>query len=228
MRDADQRRAGIEEPPDRVEVVLGPLARLRLHQHERPVGCQRLADVARRRGRIAQVVERVEDADEVVAVARERIGARHLEPHPLGDAGLGGRFAGALDPARMGVEARERRGREGLGHDDRRGAVAAADVRHARPRLQLLDDALERGQPAAHQVLAVAGAEEDLRAGEETVVMIVPVQARAAAERLGKAVLVGEERRQDVVRTEQVELALIVGKRHRCSGGSVYVPLAAS
>ena len=92
-------------------------------------------------------------------------------------------------------------------------AVAAADVRYARPRLQLLDDAVERGQPVAHQVLAVAGAEEDLRPGEETVVVLVPVQARAAAERLDQAVLVGEERRQDVVRTEQVELALIVGER---------------
>ena len=94
VRDADQRRAGVEHPPDRVEVVLGPVARLRLHQHQRPVGRQRLADVARRRGRIAEVVERVEDADEVVALARERVGARHLEAHPLRDARLGGRLAG--------------------------------------------------------------------------------------------------------------------------------------
>ena len=58
--------------------------------------------------------------------------------------------------------------------------------------------------------------------------MFVPGQARAAAERLDQAVLVGEERRQDVVRTEQVEVALLVGEPTACSGGSAYVPLAAS
>ena len=83
------------------------------------------------------------------------------------------------------------------------------------PASQLLDDAVERREPAAHQVLAVAGAEEDLGSGEETVVVFVPGQARAAPERLDQAVLVGEERRQDVVRTEQIELALLVGERDR-------------
>ena len=71
------------------------------------------------------------------------------------------------------------------------------------------------GSQLAHQVLAVAGAEEGLGSGEETVVVFVPGQARAAPERFDQAVLVGEERRQDVVRTEQIELALLVGERDR-------------
>ena len=107
VRDADQRRAGVEEPADRVEVVLGAVARLRLDEHQRPVGRERLADVARRGGRIAEVVEGVEETDEVVPLARERVGSRHLEPHPLRDAGFRGRLARPLDPARMRVEARE-------------------------------------------------------------------------------------------------------------------------
>jgi len=93
--------------------------------------------------------------------------------------------------------------------------VATADVRHARPRPQLLNDAVERREPTAYQVLAVAGAEEDLGSGKETVVVFVPEQALAAPERLDQAVLVSEERRQDVVRTQQIELALLVGERGR-------------
>jgi hypothetical protein len=64
-------------------------------------------------------------------------------------------------------------------------------------------------------VLAVAGAEEDLGAREEAVVVLVPVQAAAAAERLEEAVLIREERREDVVRTEHVDRALRVGERDR-------------
>jgi hypothetical protein len=59
----------------------------------------------------------------------------------------------ALAPARgvdrggVGVEAVDGRRRERLGHEDRRGAVAAADVGDARAALELGDDAVERRQP---------------------------------------------------------------------------------
>jgi hypothetical protein len=93
--------------------------------------------------------------------------------------------------------------------------VAAADVRHARPRLELLYHALERGKPAWHQVLPVPGAEECLGSGEQAVVVLAPGQAGAAPECFDQAVLVREERREDVVRAQQVELALFVGERDR-------------
>ncbi len=215
MRDADQRRARVEHPADRVEVVLGAVACLRLHEHQRPVGRQRLAKVSRRPGRVAEVVEGVEQADEVVPLDRQCTGSRDLEAHPLGDPALLRRLACALDPTPVRVKARERRGGEGLGHDDRRGAVAAADVRHARPRLELLRHAVERGKPARHQVLPVPGTKERLRSGEQAVIVLAPRQAAAAPECFGQAILIREERREDVVRAQQVELALLVRERDR-------------
>src|SRR5204862_184200 len=78
--------------------------------------------------------------------------------------------AGGRDRLAVVVGADEVRLREGLRHQDRRRAVAAAHVRDGRAPLELLDDAVERGQPGGDQVRVVARPEEALAAVEDVVV----------------------------------------------------------
>jgi hypothetical protein len=56
--------------------------------------------MSRRPARIAEVVKGVEQADEVVALDRQRVRARDLEPRPFGDPSLRRRLACALDQPR--------------------------------------------------------------------------------------------------------------------------------
>ena len=57
-----QRRGGVEDAADRVEVVLDAVAGERLDDQPRAVAAERLAHVARRADRVAHVVQAVEDA----------------------------------------------------------------------------------------------------------------------------------------------------------------------
>ena len=61
-----------------------------------------------------------------------------------------GALARGGDRVGVVVDPDEARGRERLRHQDRRGAVAAADVGDERAGLELLDDAVERRQPLGH------------------------------------------------------------------------------
>ena len=106
---------------------------------------------------------------------------RDLELDAVGDAGLVRALARRLDRALVVVGADERRVRERLRHQDRRGAVAAADVGHRRAALELLDDAVERRQPLGDQVGVVPGPEEPLAAVVHVVDVLVPADAVAAA-----------------------------------------------
>ena len=65
------------------------------------------------------------------------------------------RLAASIEPG-VGVEADEAGVREGLGHQQRRMAVAAADVGDPRARLELRDHAVERRQPLGDEARAVA------------------------------------------------------------------------
>ncbi len=62
--------------------------------------------------------------------------------------------------------------------------MAAADVGDARAGAQLRLDAVERRDPRVDEVGDVAGAEEALGALEQRVVVLVPADAGAGAERL--------------------------------------------
>ena len=132
MRGAQQGREAVQGPSERVEVVLHPVAGHRLDDHPGAVGRQGLADVPGGADGIAHVVEAVEHGDEVISAARERVGRRDLEPDPVAHACLGCPLPRGRDRALVIVGADERGGGEGLGHQDRRRAVAAADVRHRR------------------------------------------------------------------------------------------------
>src|SRR3546814_19752173 len=105
-------------------------------------------------------------------------------------AGFAGCLPRALDRGFVLVEPDDGAVREGLRHDDRRSAVAAADVGDFRPRLEPLDDAVQGRQPFLDQKRAVTGAEELLDAAEQACRMLVPADALARPERLGDLRLV--------------------------------------
>jgi hypothetical protein len=81
----------------------------------------------------------------------------------------------------MVVEARERRAREGLRHDDGGGGVAAAHVGHPAARLEARLHAVERGDPLADQVHRVARTEEALASLVDPGVVLVPADADTGA-----------------------------------------------
>ena len=112
--------------------------RPRLDDHEGSVRLQHLANVPRGADWIAHVVQAVEAADKVVVAARRTSFAEDTSNRDVCQiAGLLGASRGALDRLVVIVEAEEGAVRKGLGHDDRRGAVSAADVRDLRSRLSL-------------------------------------------------------------------------------------------
>ena len=96
--------------------------------------------------------------------------------------------------------------------------MAAADVGHARARLELLDDAVERRQPRLDQVGEVAGAEEALGALEQVVVVLVPAEALAAAEALGDVRLVLDDRREQLEGAGDEDGAVVMRERQRLLG----------
>ncbi len=131
--------------------------------------------------RVAHVVQAVEAGHQVVPVARELLRTGDLEAHPIGDPGLGGALARLVDRAVVVVGADERRGREGLRHQHRAGAVPTADVGHPGALLELGLGAVEGGDPLGHQVGEIARAEELLAAVEDLLVVLVPAHTRAGA-----------------------------------------------
>src|SRR5215211_1668153 len=98
----------------------------------------------------------------------------------------------------------EGRPRVGLGHDDGRGAVAAADVGHPRARLELGLDAIQGRDPGRDQVGPVAGGEEHLAAVEDLGVRLVPADPGAGAEGFGDAWLGLEAGQGELERAGQV------------------------
>ena len=164
---------------------------------------------------IAHVVQGVEDAHEVVALAGEVLGAGDLEAHAVADPRALGGASRRLHRRGVVVEADELRARVGLGHHDRRGAVSAADVGDARTGQQLLLDTLERGQPRRHEVRDVAGPEEQLGSAEQVAVVLVPPEAFARPEALGDLGLVAHARRGDVEGAGKERRALGIGEAGR-------------
>src|SRR6185312_8976313 len=63
---------------------------------------------------------------------------------------------------------------------------------------QALDDAVKRRQPRAHQMRAIAGAEEALGAAEHAMVMRVPAKAFARSEGFDDLVFIEPERGRDL------------------------------
>jgi hypothetical protein len=137
------------------------------------------------------------------------------ESRAVGDTGRLGALACRVDRARVVVGADERRLRKGLRHQDRRGAVPAAEVRDARPTLELLRDALECREPRVDQVRVVAGAEEALAALVDVVHVLVPAEPAAALHGLRDPRRVDDRPDGDLEEPGQIGRARLVRERHR-------------
>ena len=81
-----------------------------------------------RADRVAHVVQRVEEADQVEAPSGMVGGRAYREAHPVRDPGRCRVVDRGRDRGLVHVDAEEGRVREGFGHQHRRVAVAAADV----------------------------------------------------------------------------------------------------
>ena len=143
------------------------------------------------------------------------LGRVRRERDPIIDARFLRRLVRALDRRRVVVEAEELGVRERLRHDDRRRAVAAADVGDLRAAFELLLHSVQRRNPLADQVGAVAGPEEPLGPAEQPVIVLVPAHALAAAKGLENLIFVGVQGRDRVVDAEDVERAVLIGQRER-------------
>ena len=190
-----------------------------LHDQPRAVVVERLEHVSGGAHGIAHVVQAVEGRDEVVAGARVLLRGGGAEPHAVAQAGLVRACGRLVERALVAVEAGELGRRERLGHHQRGGAVAAADVGHARARQQLGLDAVERGDPRRHEVRAVGGPGEARGSVEQRVVVLVPAGADPAAERVGDPRLVAHGRRHQLEGAGEERRAGLVGEHDGVLGG---------
>ena len=69
-RRADQRRRGVEDTPDRIEILVDFVTGIGLDQQHGSVGSQRGTCVLERADRVAHVVQAIEEADQVVVRRR--------------------------------------------------------------------------------------------------------------------------------------------------------------
>ena len=171
--------------------MLQPVAGQRLDQQQRAVRRQRLPDTAGSPDRVTHVVQAVEQADQVVAGARQRLGGRDVEPHPPLHASLHCRLAGGIDrcswmskPANV----------------DRPNACAmmivdapspTSDVGDARAFAQLVDHPVQGREPFVDAMGGVAGTEQPQDAGGHPVVVVLPADPCAGTERVHEQVVVG-------------------------------------
>ncbi len=201
-----------------VEVGLQGVLRERLDREDRAALGQVAAGVPQGTHRVAQVVQRVEVADQVVR-AGVRLGVAHLEGHPVGHPGRLGRRGRSPDRLLVVVDPDEPRPREGLRHQDRGRAEAAAHVDDADARLEPLHQAVHRRQPLGEERLLVEDLVEAVDAGEEARVVLVPADALAGGVRRRQLVDAGPHRRDHLVAGDAGERGGLVGEHHRVLGG---------
>src|SRR4051812_25637679 len=133
-----------------------------------------------RGGRIAHVVQRVEDADEVVSALGEVLGRCDFEADSVGDAGLGGALARDVDRGLVIVEADHVRAGIRLREQNRGGAVPASEVGDRTASAQLLVHPVERRYPRRNEVRNVSGLEQPLGPVKQVVMVLVPAQTLTA------------------------------------------------
>ena len=103
-RGAAQRRDGIENPANRIQVFLDSVTRKRFYDHPGTIGGKRFAHVCRGADGIAHVVKAVEKCDQVVIPAGIIFGSGNLKFYLAGNAGAIGALAGGIDGACVIVE----------------------------------------------------------------------------------------------------------------------------
>ena len=149
----------------------------------------------RRTGRIAHVVQAVEKGNEIEILVGIFLGGADLEPGVGGDAMLA-RMRAALARSNWGGNRNRRIASWGkpcaINTVDH--AMAAADIGDLRAALQFVDDAIERRQPAADQIVVVARAKEASHRTEQAARLITPSDAVAGLERRLDLLLIVEQR----------------------------------
>src|SRR5258705_6609170 len=91
--------------------------------------------------------------------------------------------ASGVDRRRMEVVADELRVRKCLGHHDGRPAMPTSDIGHLGAALELVDDAVEGGQPCGDQVVVVARTEEACDRAKHAAGLLAPCHPATGAER---------------------------------------------
>ena len=201
---AQEQRAVVVQPTDRVEGALDRVGGVRLDQQPCAVRSQRLADPPSGTERVAHVVQAVEGGHQLVSGAREGLCRTYLEGDPVRDTRIGGLLARELDRLRVVVRADDRALRKGLAEQHRRRPEPAADVGDPCSARQLLHNAVEGRDPGGHEVGDVARTVERVAPDEDVVVVLVPADALTRAERLGDARLGAQVAEHDAARRGQV------------------------
>ena len=155
------------------------------------------------------------EANEVEVATVELGRGLDLERDVACHALLGGALARGRNRRVVIIQADEARLGERLRHQDGGGSVSAGDVGDPGAALHALDDAVKCRQPLAHQMRAVAGAEEALGAAEHAMVVRVPAQAFAGAEGFDDLVFIEPERGRDLEGRRHENGALVKRQDHR-------------
>ena len=180
VRHAQVVTGGVPDQPQRVQVVLEPVARVGLDREEPPVLGQVLAGVRERPDRVTEVVQGVEHADEVVgAVVALCLG--DLERTAVGDAAAAGCHARPGAPTPRGGRCR-RTSRPG-----RTRAISIIAVPRPQPtsstRMPASSRSTSPGTAASHSGtswLRNAGRKKRSKPDEQPRVVLVPAEALAA------------------------------------------------
>ena len=216
VRRADERRRGVEHPPDRVAVVLEAVAGERLdEQHGAVVGERLEAWRAAPTGspmswRQSKKQTRSKPVSSYSLAAASLNATR--SPTPASAA----RSRGGLDRRAVEVEADEA---ATFGNASAMSTVEAPwpqpTSATVAPCFQLGGHPVQRRQPGGHEVRPVARAEEPFGAVEQTRVVIAPGERAVAAHRRDLLVLVEEQRGQHAGAAGHVHRRVLDGQRQR-------------
>ena len=181
------------------------------------VRLQHLAGMSCHAYGIRHVVQAVKERDDVVALTTVRGGVCDLEAS-IGDAGRCGALLGGVDRRWVIVDADERRLRKRLGHQNRAGAMTAADVGDQRALREFVHGAIECRQPRRQEVDVIAGAEETLGPVEQALVMLAPLHALSSAKVLESAVTDMKQIADDRIGAWHVDRSVRVREAQRLLG----------
>lgn len=164
---------------------------------------------------ITHVMEAIEKGDEVVpSIHGVALRARDFKADLVEKAIAPGNVTRVFDGAAVVIESVKAGLGKGPGHEDSGCAVTAADISDSSAGIQLVDGAIERGEPGTEQVLLVVGTKESLGTEKEVSIVLVPADAFSGAKSLRDFWLVFEAGRDNMKCAGKVDS----GQRNRLLG----------
>ncbi len=167
---------------------------------------------------VAELVERIEHADQVVAAVgdREGVGFGDCEGETIAvvDASLASSAPSGVHRTCMVVETSDLRGGERLREQDRGRPVAAADVGDAPALGEAIAHTVQRRDPVIDEVAAVGGLEHRLGGTEDAVVVLAPRQSTVGSQRVLELRLRRPDGGHLVETGTHVHRAVLVGEHH--------------